>query len=59
LVGRPAEKKPFRRLGIDGRIILNQSSKKQNGRGMIWINLLQDNDKWQDLVKECMNLWIP
>jgi len=31
LVGRPAEKKPFRRLGRDGRIILTQSSRNRMG----------------------------
>jgi len=31
LVGRPVQKKPFRRLGIDGRIILI-SSRNRMGR---------------------------
>jgi len=31
LVGRPVEKKPFGRQGIDGRIILNQSSRNRMG----------------------------
>jgi hypothetical protein len=31
LVGRPVVKKPFGRLGIDGRIIINQSSRNRMG----------------------------
>jgi hypothetical protein len=31
LVGRPLEKKPFGRLGIDGIIILNRSSRNRMG----------------------------
>jgi hypothetical protein len=44
--GRPVGKNPFGRLGIDGR-------------SMAWIDLAQDRDKWQALVKEWMNLWVP
>jgi len=26
---------------------------------MVWINLAQEMDKWQDLVKVTMKLWVP
>jgi hypothetical protein len=45
-------------LGIDGRIILNQS-KKQDERmwsGFIW---LRTGEQWQAPVNMEMNLWVP
>jgi len=29
------------------------------GRGMGWINIAQDRDRWQALVNALMNLWVP
>ena len=28
-------------------------------RGMDWIDLAQDRDRWQALVNAVMNLWVP
>jgi hypothetical protein len=44
--------------GIDGRVIKNWSLR--NGmRGIDWIDLTQDWDRWQALVYVVMNLWVP
>jgi hypothetical protein len=46
-------------LGIDGRIILKWIFKKWDGRGMDWINVAQDRDRWQAHVNAVMNLHVP
>jgi hypothetical protein len=47
-------------LHIDGRIILKQIFKKQNRRrGLDWIDLAQDRDKWQTLLNMVMNFVVP
>jgi hypothetical protein len=44
-------------LGIDRRIILKWMG--SGGRGMDWIDLAQDMDRFQVLVNAVMNLQIP
>jgi hypothetical protein len=44
--------------GVDGRIILKRIFKKWD-RGMNWIELAQDRDRWRDLVNAVMNLRVP
>jgi transposase len=58
LVGRPEGRRPLRRPGVDGRIILKWIFKKWDG-GMDWIELVQDRDRWQAFVKAVMNLRVP
>jgi len=29
------------------------------GRGMEWIDLVQDKDRWRAFVNVIMNLWVP
>jgi hypothetical protein len=41
-------------LGINGRIILKWSLNKYNGRGMDWIYLAHDREKWRALVNVVM-----
>jgi hypothetical protein len=41
--------------GIDGRIILKKVFKKWE-RGVYWIGMAQNRDRWQALVKAVMNL---
>jgi hypothetical protein len=43
---------------IDWIIILNGSSGSGMVRGMDWIDLAEDRDRWQALVNAVMNLWI-
>jgi hypothetical protein len=42
-------------LGVDGRIILKWIFKKSD-RGMDWIELAPDTDRWRALVDAVMNL---
>jgi hypothetical protein len=42
---------------IDGRIIIKWIFKKWDG-AMDWIELAQDRDRWQALVKVVMNLQV-
>jgi hypothetical protein len=39
--------------------ILRWNLRKWNGRGMDWIDLSQDRDRWQALVDIVMNLRVP
>jgi hypothetical protein len=44
--------------GVDGRIILQWSSNKLDGR-MDWIELARDSDMWRALVNEVKNYPVP
>ena len=41
-------------LGVDGRIILKGIFEKWN-RGMDWIDLVQNRDRWRAVVSAVMN----
>jgi len=41
--------------GVDGRLILRWVFKKWDGRGMDWIELAQDRDRWR-VICECGNV---
>jgi len=45
--------------GIDGRIILRCIFRKWDGGGTDWIDLAQNRDRWQPLVKALMNFRVP
>jgi len=59
LVGKPEGKRPLRRPGVDGRIMLRWIFREVGCRGMDWIELAQDKDRWQDLMNAVMNLRVP
>jgi hypothetical protein len=44
--------------GVDGRIILKRIFKKWD-RGMDWIDMAQDRDRWRAFVNAVMNLRVP
>jgi hypothetical protein len=44
--------------GIDRRIVLRWIFRKCD-EGIDWIELVQDEDTWQALVNEVMNLQVP
>jgi hypothetical protein len=48
-------------LGIDERMILKYIFEKCDVRGMDWIDLAQDRDRWGGgaLANAVMNLWVP
>jgi hypothetical protein len=45
----------FEDPGVDGRIILKRIFEKWN-RGMDWIDLAQDRDRWRGFVTAVVNL---
>jgi hypothetical protein len=45
-------------LCVDGRILLKTSS-RSDMRGIDWIDLVLDRNRWLALVKTVMNLWVP
>ena len=44
---------------IDGRIILSWIFRKWVLRGMDWIEMAEDRERWQALVNAVMNLRVP
>jgi hypothetical protein len=59
LVTKPErESDYFEDLCVDGRIILKWIFKKLD-RGMDWIDLAQDSDRWRAVGNAAMNLGVP
>ena len=56
--GKPEGKRPLEDQGVDGRTILNRIFKKWD-RGMDWIDLPHDRDRWRALVNAVMNFRVP
>jgi hypothetical protein len=45
-------------LGVDGRTIIKRMFKKW-GRGMDWVDLAQDTDRWfWALANAAINMWV-
>ena len=56
--GNPSKRNDLEDLGMDGRIILNPNPRKS-----VWdmdsIDLVQERDRWDAVVKAAMDLPIP
>jgi hypothetical protein len=46
-------------VSFDERIILRWIFRKWDVRGMDWIELAQDRDRWRALVAVVMKVWVP
>jgi hypothetical protein len=59
LVGKPEEKKPMGRPRYRWEYSIKMYLHEVGCRGMDWIRLAQDRDKWRGLVNVVMNLRVP
>jgi hypothetical protein len=57
-LGNLRERGHLENPSIDWMIILNGSSGSAMVRGMDWIDLAEDRDRWQEIVNAVMNLRI-
>jgi hypothetical protein len=56
--GNLRERDQFKDPGVNGKIILRWISRKWD-RGMDWIELSQDRERWRALVNEVINFRVP
>jgi len=59
LVGKPEEKRPLRRPRHRWEDNIKTDFQKVVCRGMEWIELAQDRDRWWALANVVMNLRVP
>ena len=45
-------------LGVDDTIILKMDLHEVGWRGMDWIDMAQDRERWQKLPSMSINLWV-
>jgi hypothetical protein len=57
--GNLKEREQWGDPGIDRRIILRMNLQEVEYRGMDWIELAQNRDKWRKLLNAVMNLRVP
>jgi hypothetical protein len=55
LVRKPEVRRPLRKLGVDGKVILKRIFEMWGG-SMDWIDLAQDRDRLQAVVNAVTNL---
>jgi hypothetical protein len=59
LVGKPEVKRPLGRLRHRWEDTIKMDLQKVGMRGMDWIDLAQDRDRWRALVNAVINLRVP
>jgi hypothetical protein len=59
LVGKPEEKRPFGRPRRRWYNTITMDLQEEGCRGMEYIQLVQDRDRWRALVIAVMNLRVP
>jgi len=59
LGGEPEGMRPLRRPRHRWEDNIKMDLQKVGCGGVDWIELAQDRDRWQSLVKLVMNLWFP
>jgi hypothetical protein len=59
LVGKPEGRRPLGRPRRRWEDNIKMDLREVGWRGMDWINLAQDRDRWRALVNEVMNLRVP
>jgi len=57
--GYLSERENLEDPGVDWRIILRWILRKWDRRGMDWIDLAQDRDRWRTFVNAVINLRVP
>jgi len=59
LVRKPEGKRPLGRSRSSWDDNIKMDLQEVRCRGMDWIELVQDGDRWRALVNAVMNLWVP
>ena len=59
LVRKPERKRPLRKPRRRWEDNIKMGLQKVGCRGMDWIELAQDRDRWRALVNAVMNIWVP
>jgi hypothetical protein len=59
LVAKPEGKRPLGRPRHRWEDNIKMDLQEVGLRGMDWIDLVQDRDRWWALVNAGMNLWVP
>jgi hypothetical protein len=59
LVGRPEGRRPLGRHRHRWEDNIKMDLQQVKWRGMDWIDMAQDRDRWQALVSAVMILWVP
>jgi len=59
LVGKPEGKRPLGRPRRRWEDNIKMDLQEVGCRGMGWIMLAQDRDRWRALANAVMNLWVP